>query len=91
MPSYFFYPETAHRSLEEIDLIFAKGYIEKKSYVKAAKELPKLSVEDMEQLALQYGLVDREGLKKHGVLAFDEKEVSSEHIEAQRAAGVAVV
>ena len=37
---YFLYPETSGRSLEEIDLIFAKGYLENKSYVLAAKELP---------------------------------------------------
>jgi hypothetical protein len=33
---WFFYPETAKRSLEEIDIIFAKGYTENISYVKAA-------------------------------------------------------
>lgn len=54
-PMYFFYPETAGRSLEEIDLIFAKGYCEKMSYVRAARELPKLSDEEIEQKALEYG------------------------------------
>ncbi|EAW10860.1 hexose carrier protein [Aspergillus clavatus NRRL 1] len=52
---YFFYPETAGRSLEEIDLIFAKGYLENMSYVRAAKELPFLSDEDVERVAIQYG------------------------------------
>lgn len=52
---YFFYPETARRSLEEIDLIFAKGFSENISYVRAAKELPYLSDEDVERLAVQYG------------------------------------
>jgi hypothetical protein len=52
---YFFYPETARRSLEEIDLIFAKGYSENISYVRAAKELPYLSDEDVERVAIQYG------------------------------------
>ncbi|KAJ5810530.1 Major facilitator superfamily domain general substrate transporter [Penicillium pulvis] len=52
---YFFYPETARRSLEEIDLIFAKGYSENMSYVRAAKELPYLSDEDVERVAMQYG------------------------------------
>jgi hypothetical protein len=55
---YFFYPETARRSLEEIDIIFAKGNVEKISYVKAAKELPLLSDEEVEQEALKYGLID---------------------------------
>lgn len=55
---YFFYPETAKRSLEEIDIIFAKGYSENMSYVKAAKELPYLTPEEVEQRALEYGLID---------------------------------
>lgn len=55
---WFFYPETAKRSLEEIDIIFAKGFVEKKSYVKAAEELPLLSPEEVEQEALKYGLID---------------------------------
>ena len=52
---YFFYPETARRSLEEIDIIFAKGFTENKSYVQAAKELPYLSDEEIESMAVQYG------------------------------------
>jgi hypothetical protein len=52
---YFLYPETARRSLEEIDLIFAKGFSENISYVRAAKELPFLSDEDVERVAIQYG------------------------------------
>ncbi|KAJ5726929.1 Sugar transporter STL1 [Penicillium malachiteum] len=55
---YFFYPETAGRSLEEIDIIFAKGYCEKISYVRAARELPKLTDEEVEQKALEYGFGD---------------------------------
>lgn len=54
---YFFYPETAGRSLEEIDIIFAKGWTEGKGYVRAAKELPFLSPEEVEQMAIQYGFV----------------------------------
>ncbi|KAJ5646398.1 hexose carrier protein [Penicillium lividum] len=54
---YFFYPETAGRSLEEIDVIFAKGYSENISYVRAAKELPFLSEEDIERAAIQYGFI----------------------------------
>lgn len=42
--------------MEEIDLIFAKGYCENMSYVRAAKELPPLTADDMEELAHQYGL-----------------------------------
>ncbi|KAI1759029.1 general substrate transporter [Hypoxylon sp. FL1150] len=55
---WFFYPETARRSLEEIDIIFAKGFVENKSYVRAAEELPLLTPEQVEQEALKYGLID---------------------------------
>ena len=55
---YLYYPETARRSLEEIDIIFAKGYVENISYVQAAKELPFLSDEEVEKEALRYGLID---------------------------------
>jgi hypothetical protein len=54
---YIFYPETKRRSLEEIDIIFAKGYVEKMSYVKAAKELPLLSDAEVEREAVRYGLL----------------------------------
>ncbi|KAI9651804.1 MAG: hypothetical protein M1831_007586 [Alyxoria varia] len=57
---YFFYPETRRRSLEEIDIIFAKGYKEKISYVRAAKELPYLSDEQVERMAVGFGLIEEE-------------------------------
>ncbi len=55
---WFFYPETAKRSLEEIDIIFAKGNIEKISYIKAAEELPFLGPEEVEAYAIKYGLIE---------------------------------
>ncbi|KAF2266525.1 sugar transporter STL1 [Lojkania enalia] len=55
---YFFYPETAGRSLEEIDLIFAKGYVEKTSYVRAANELPHLTEAEIDARAREYGFSD---------------------------------
>jgi len=58
---YFFYPETANRSLEEIDIIFAKGNDEGMSYVKAAKELPYLTDAEVEQEAIKYGLITAGG------------------------------
>lgn len=41
--SYLFYPETAGRSLEELDVLFAVAYLEGKSYVQVGNEMPKLS------------------------------------------------
>lgn len=55
---WIFYPETANRSLEEIDIIFAKGHVEKMSYVKAAAEMPFLSDAEVESEALRYGLIE---------------------------------
>ncbi len=63
---YFFYPETARRSLEEIDLIFAKGHLERISYVKAAKELPYLTDEEIEAKAVEYGFVDADAEERAG-------------------------
>jgi len=50
---YFFYPETAGRELEEIDLIFAKASVEGKWPFQVAKELPKLSYDQIVELATQ--------------------------------------
>lgn len=52
---YFFYPETSGRSLEEIDLIFAKGYEEKIGYVQAAQQLPHLTLAETAEMARGYG------------------------------------
>lgn len=55
---YFTYPETARRSLEEIDIIFAKGYCENIGYVRAAAELEFLTDEGIDRKAREYGLVE---------------------------------
>ncbi|KAB8801905.1 hypothetical protein FH972_026726 [Carpinus fangiana] len=46
------------RDLEEIDIIFAKGFAENISYVKAANDLPRLSEADIQKLSVEYGLVE---------------------------------
>lgn len=71
---YFFYPETARRSLEEIDIIFAKGHAENISYVKAAKELPHLQPAEIEEYALRYGLIDQTTSRGGGRDPRDEEE-----------------
>ncbi|KAI0020342.1 general substrate transporter [Xylariomycetidae sp. FL0641] len=70
---YFFYPETAGRTLEEIDVIFAKGFAEKKSYVLAAKELPKLSEHEVHEKAREYGF------------AVEDEEANIETLEKENA------
>ena len=80
LPSiYFFYPETAGRSLEEIDIIFAKGYAEDMWYVKAAKELPKLNDDEIEQKAVEYGAAqNREIEVEKGIATGNDSQSGSE-------------
>ncbi|GIK00019.1 hypothetical protein Aspvir_004032 [Aspergillus viridinutans] len=68
---WFFYPETAGRSLEEIDLIFAKGFVEKMNYVRAARELPRLSDEEIEAKAAEYGILDNNEKTEERVMERD--------------------
>ena len=49
--------------MEEIDLIFAKGFVENMSYVKAAKELPFLDPVGIEQMQREYGFFDDDTLE----------------------------
>lgn len=76
---WFFYPETANRSLEEIDIIFAKGNVENISYVKAADDLPLLTVEQVEREAVRYGLIETaERIHQHQHHHDPEKRVSAD-------------
>ena len=75
---YFFYPETKKRSLEEIDIIFAKAYTEKISYVKASFDLPFLTDREVEQKAREYGFQDK-----------DEEYMAGEKIEEQEKGSLA--
>ncbi|KAI1272249.1 general substrate transporter [Xylaria sp. FL0933] len=70
---YFLYPETSGRSLEEIDVIFAKGYAENISYVKAAEELPFLHEDEIVTKAREYGV---EVHMEEGDESFPEKGTS---------------
>ena len=75
--SFYFtdHPHRAGRSLEEIDLIFAKGYLEKMNYVKAAKELPRMTEQEIDARAREYGFYssdDEAGMVKDA--RFGEKQ-----------------
>lgn len=59
---FFFYPETAGRSLEEIDIIFAKAYNEKKPVYRVAEHMPKLDANQVEEEAQQNGLFGEKDL-----------------------------
>ncbi|KAK8199610.1 general substrate transporter [Phyllosticta capitalensis] len=77
---YFFYPETRGRTLEEIDIIFAKGYVENKSYVTASIELPFLTEEEIDAKAKEYGFVsDEDDVERRDVSNEKEGELGGMH------------
>jgi hypothetical protein len=78
---YFYYPETKRRSLEEIDIIFAKGYLENISYVKVSYDLPYLSDREVEAMARQYGFVDADDEVRVGE---KEEPTEKETLESSR-------
>lgn len=67
---FFFYPETAGRTLEEIDIIFAKAHVDGRQPWRVAATMPKLTLKEIEDQATQLGLFD-EDFEKDG---FDTKE-----------------
>lgn len=72
---FFFYPETAGRTLEEIDILFAKAHVDGRQPWRVAATMPKLSFKEIEEQGTQLGLYD-DDFEKDG---FEVKEdVSSE-------------
>lgn len=57
---YFGYPETAGRSLEEVDIIFARSFNEKRAPFKVAMDMPRLSPGEIETEASRLGLYEIE-------------------------------
>lgn len=55
---FFFYPETAGRSLEAVDLMFAKAYDEGKPVYRVAQHMPKMSAAEVEAEAERIGLIE---------------------------------
>lgn len=82
---FFFYPETAGRTLEEIDIIFAKAHTDGRQPWRVAATMPKLSLKEIEDQGNQLGLFDEEFEKEH----FDVKEdVASNSSQADVEEGV---
>ena len=75
---WFFYPETAGRTLEEIDIIFAKGYTENISYVRASHELPKLSEDELDAKAAEYGISANNNIEVEKSIAEHDSPASGE-------------
>ncbi|KAK6464621.1 general substrate transporter [Scheffersomyces coipomensis] len=74
---FFFYPETAGRSLEEIDIIFAKSYIDKRLPYRVAATMPKLSLQDIEDEGNALGLYDGDFAKEQAEMREDISSNSS--------------
>ncbi|CAK9439962.1 uncharacterized protein LODBEIA_P40620 [Lodderomyces beijingensis] len=55
---FFFYPETAGRSLEEIDIIFAKAYVEKRQPWRVAATTPKMDHAQIDEAGRELGLFE---------------------------------
>ncbi len=57
---FFFYPETTGRTLEEIDIIFAKAHLDKAFPFRVASHLPKLSLQQIKEYTEDLGIYDDE-------------------------------
>ena len=67
---YFWFPETAKRSLEEIDVYFAKAHAMNVSPVKMAHEMPRLRGAELEAEMLKYfGESDVENVRRRSSVA----------------------
>jgi sugar porter (SP) family MFS transporter len=54
--AWFFYPETAGRELEEVDIIFAKAHNEGKWAYQVAAKMPKLNNEEIARVSAEVGV-----------------------------------
>ncbi|KAM9891727.1 hypothetical protein OXX79_010518, partial [Metschnikowia pulcherrima] len=69
------------RTLEEIDIIFAKAHVDGRQPWRVAATLPKLSLKEVQEHGTQLGLYDND-FEKEG---FDVKEDVSSNTSSDRA------
>lgn len=81
---FFFYPETAGRTLEEIDILFAKAHVDGRQPWRVAATMPKLSFKEIEDQGTQLGLYDGD-FEKEG---FDTKEDVTSNSSGERPEGI---
>ncbi|CCH43321.1 Sugar transporter [Wickerhamomyces ciferrii] len=67
---FFYYPETAGRSLEEVDILFAKAHVEKQFVWRVAQTMPRMNHREVEKAAIELGLFDEIEFENDG---FDDK------------------
>lgn len=80
--AWFFYPETAGRHLEEVDLIFAKAHVEKRWPFAVANDMPKLDYKEMKEMAQNLGIreVGEDYLEEGDSEGEKEKELEAEKV-----------
>ncbi|SSD60915.1 probable Sugar transporter STL1 [Saccharomycodes ludwigii] len=79
---FFFYPETAGRSLEEIDIIYAKAFTDGTQPWRVAATLPKLSLTEVEDYGNSLGLYDDDNDKE------EEEEKEEDGVSNNEPTGV---
>ncbi|GAA5988946.1 hypothetical protein JCM5350_007491 [Sporobolomyces pararoseus] len=81
---WFFYVETAGRTLEEIDLVFAKGYAEKRSYVSVSTSMASMDNvqvrDELERLHHEHNA--RKGIADESVPISDNNTLADVEAEA---------
>lgn len=78
---FFFYPETSGRTLEEIDIIFAKAYVDKRQPWRVAATLPHLTLQEQEDEGNKLGLFDdfeKEGFEQSENISSNSSNKSPE-------------
>lgn len=86
---YFFYPETTGRTLEEIDIIFAKAHLDKAMPFRVAAHLPKLSYVEIKTQSTELGLYDdEEKFTDEQVEDADSQEKESTPVQPPAADGI---